>query len=86
MDALITVSGFDDESAAWDAVTGKINHLASVLLRLQYKSHCIRRHTKFLSEIYIINIVRGVMISGTTAARGLKFWLQVALSTLFTTP
>ena len=30
--------------------------------------------------IYIINIVRGVLISGTTAARGLKFWLQVALS------
>ena len=51
MDALITVSGFDDESAAWDAVTGKIDHLARVLLRLQYKSHCIRRHTKFLSEI-----------------------------------
>ena len=30
MDALITVSGFDDESAAWDAVTGKIDHLVRV--------------------------------------------------------
>ena len=34
---------------------------------------------------YII-IVREPKISGTTAARGLKFWLQVALSAPFATP
>ena len=33
MDALITVSGFDDESAAWDAVTGKIDHLVRVTVK-----------------------------------------------------
>ena len=35
--------------------------------------------------LYFI-IVRGRKISGTTAARGLKFWLQVALLALISTP
>ena len=35
--------------------------------------------------LYFI-IVRERKISGTTAARGLKFWLQVALGALFATP
>ena len=35
--------------------------------------------------IYVINIVTKVLISASRAARGLKFWLQVALSAPFAT-
>ena len=39
-----------DDGSAWTCDVSVLGKVTTILLRLQYKSHCIRRHIKLLSE------------------------------------